>query len=331
MLVPSDLNSEDCFDKYKLFEKLSIENWILPGVYAGVFKTIVWVCPWWSHQIMPGEYSFEIGRNILTNKLAVTCLESYYISEGLFTTRDKLDNVREVKLIVIKLEENEENMKSLREQLFPVEQQLSEVGHFILDFDLDFYSTMNPFVSLYSEAGLYDKLKDLYSISTVPHNLEYQAKLQLALRKTEERKEKLKSLKSIFDFLCEDVNQNLSLYEGPGDELLGSVEDIVTTLRKHYPRVDIDWRLVHDAGCTFDDSDLPHHISSQSEIHSLLRMTEQILDMLGHSPTIVTVSRSSCDDYCPSHQVEEIQSGLLNLLKMKYGKITENHCYMDEG
>lgn len=280
---------------------------------------------------MPGEYSFEIGRNILTNKLAVTCLESYYISEGLFTTRDKLDNVREVKLIVIKLEENEENMKSLREQLFPVEQQLSEVGHFILDFDLDFYSTMNPFVSLYSEAGLYDKLKDLYSISTVPHNLEYQAKLQLALRKTEERKEKLKSLKSIFDFLCEDVNQNLSLYEGPGDELLGSVEDIVTTLRKHYPRVDIDWRLVHDAGCTFDDSDLPHHISSQSEIHSLLRMTEQILDMLGHSPTIVTVSRSSCDDYCPSHQVEEIQSGLLNLLKMKYGKITENHCYMDEG
>ena len=216
-------------------------------------------------------------------------------------------------------------MRSLRDQLLCVEEQVAEVGHFILDFDLDFFSTLNPFVSLYSEAGLYQKLKDLYSINPVPHNLETFAKEKLALKATEDRVELLEKLKCMFDYLA--IDENLSMYEGPGEELVGVVSDIVMTVRKHYPREEIDWRLVHDAGCTFDDSELPHHISNPAQINTLLRMCENLLDLLDQSPTIVTMSRSSCDDYCPPHQVEDIQSGVLNLLKMKYGNITENHCY----
>ena len=41
--------------------------------------------------------------------------------------------------------------------------------------------------------------------------------------------------------------------------------------------MDIDWRMVHDAGCTFDDSELPHHISSKQEIQTLLASTEKLL------------------------------------------------------
>ena len=329
MLIPQDLTSEESLDKYKLFEKLSIENWILPGVYIGVLRTIVWVCPWWCNQIQPGEYSFQIGRNKKTNLLSVTCLESYYISEGLFTTLDNLDNVREVKLIVIKLPEGGDvtGGRDLRDQILSVEEQLAEVDHYILDFDLDFFSTLNPFISLYSEAGLYQKLRDLYSLTPVPANLESEAKVQLAVRATQERLELLDSLSSIFTFL--EADENLSMYEGPGENLTGPVTDIVQSVRKHYPRHHVDWKMVHDAGCTFDDSELPHHISSSAEINSLLRTCEQFLDMLGKVPTIVTISRSSCDDYCPVHQVEDIQSGVLNLLKIKYGNITEHHCYKE--
>jgi len=328
MLIPKDLLPEEAFDKFKLFQKLSIENWILPGAFVGVFSTIVWVCPPWSHQIAPGEYEFQIGRNKLSNTLAVTCLESYYISEGLFTIRSNLDHVKDIKLIVIKLEESPESQTEFKDQLMRVQEQIAEVDHFILDIDLDFFSTLNPFVTLYSEAGLYQKLKDLYTFNPVPQNLEYSAKIEMALKVGDERRETLDKLESIFSYLT--TEENLTMYEGPGSDLVGPVSMLVDSVRKHYPRQEIDWALVHDAGTTFDDSELPHHISSQAEIQTMLRLTEQFLDWLDKAPTIVTISRSSCDDYCPQDQVENIQMGVLTLLKMKFRNVTEHYCYKEE-
>jgi len=325
MLIPKDLVPEEAFDKFKLFQKLSIENWIIPGAFVGVFSTIVWVCPPWSDQIAPGEYEFQVGRNKTTNHISVTCLETYYISEGLFTIRSNLDNVKEVKLIVIKLEENPESQSEFKDQLMRVQEQIAEVDHYILDIDLDFFSTLNPFVTLYHEAGLYEKLKELYSFTPVPQNLEYNSKIRQALLAGDERKEKLDKLESIFNYLCMD--ENLTMYEGPGEELLGDISRLVDSVRKHYPRQEIDWRIVHDAGCTFDDSELPHHVSSKAEIQTMLRLVEQLLDWLDKSPTIITMSRSSCDDYCPPDQVEDIQMGVLSLLKMKFRNVTEHHCY----
>jgi len=328
MLIPKDLSPDEAFDKFLLFQKISIENWILPGAFVGVFSTVVWVCPPWSNQISPGEYSFQIGRNKQTNQLSVTCLESYYISEGLFTIRSNLDNVKDVKLIVIKLEESPEGLTEFKDQLMRVQEQIAEVDHYILDIDLDFFSTLNPFVTLYNEAGLYEKLKALYSFNPVPQNLEYSAKIQLALKAGEERREMLDKLESIFTYLS--MEENLTMYEGPGEDLLGSVSHLVDSVRKHYPRQEIDWRLVHDAGCTFDDSELPHHISNKTEVQTMLRLAEQFLDCLDKPPTLVTVSRSSCDDYCPPDQVEDIQMGVLTLLKMKFRNVTEHHCYKEE-
>ena len=46
-----DLTPEEAWNKRDLFDKLSIENWILPGCFVGIFSTIVWVCPPWSDQV----------------------------------------------------------------------------------------------------------------------------------------------------------------------------------------------------------------------------------------------------------------------------------------
>ena len=81
------------------------------------------------------------------------------------------------------------------------------------------------------------------------------------------------------------------------------------------------------------------------EIQSLLRQTELLLSWLGKQPTVVTVSRSSEDDYCPPDQVltecgvaqqvtpvqvEEIQEGLLGLLHTKYRGLTIVKGYLGE-
>ena len=36
-----------------------------------------------------------------------------------------------------------------KDRLLMVREQIAEVDHFILDIDLDFFSTLNPFVTLY--------------------------------------------------------------------------------------------------------------------------------------------------------------------------------------
>ena len=55
--------------------------------------------------------------------------------------------------------------------------------------------------------------------------------------------------------------------------------------------MDIDWNLVHDAGCTFDDSELPHHVSSKQEIQTLLASTEKLIG----KPTVIENVLSKID------------------------------------
>jgi len=70
-------------------------------------------------------------------------------------------------------------------------------------------------------------------------------------------------------------------------------------------------------------------VSTATEIQALLRQTEALLRWLGKPPTVITVSRSSRDDYCPPYQVEEIQEGLLGLLHTQYRNLTITKGYLD--
>eukprot|EP00088_Acartia_fossae_P041336 TRINITY_DN4324_c0_g1_i10.p1 TRINITY_DN4324_c0_g1~~TRINITY_DN4324_c0_g1_i10.p1 ORF type:complete len:378 (-),score=75.45 TRINITY_DN4324_c0_g1_i10:230-1363(-) len=327
LLIPKDLKPDECYDKYLLFDKISIENWILPGVFAGLFSTIIWVCPPWSNQIKPGVYNFTIGCDKKNGSLGVSCLESYYISEGLYKPQTKLDREREIRLIVLRLDENIQHL-DLKDCIQNVKDQIDEVEHFILDIDLDFYSTLNPFVDLYKDANLYAQLKELYTYQPIPEHLEVGEKIRLGEEYGEARQTMLQSLESIFTFLSQ--NESLDRYEGPGEEYLPKVSRIVESVGKHYPRADIDWIQVHNAGSTFDDSELPHHISSKQEMMALLSSTEKLLDYLAKSPTVITVARSSQDDYCPPFQVEEIQSSVLSLLQMKYPNVKIHFNYQED-
>ena len=130
----------------------------------------------------------------------MTCLETYYISEGLFAPPDQLNNTKTIRLLVLQLVD--ESSIDLSDQLLRVTEQVAEVAHWILDIDLDFYSTLNPFVSLYSAARLYEQLKELYSCAPVPPaNMEAGARMAAAMVLEKERLQHLGWMQSIFNFL----------------------------------------------------------------------------------------------------------------------------------
>ena len=177
MLLPQNLTDQETQDKYDLFERLSIENWILPAAYLGVIDTIIWVCPPWSNQIRTGTHRFKIGKEISSGQVKVTSLESYFLSETIVCRQDEMENLKDVLLLVYKLED--ETMNQQEDVIRTLKRVIQERTSCILDIDLDFFSTTNPFIDMYSKIDLYQRLKKIYVFDTPPlHDLPSEMGLQ---------------------------------------------------------------------------------------------------------------------------------------------------------
>ena len=309
LLLPSDIKASDMSNIYGLYEKLSIENWILPACFLGVIDTIIWIKPPWSTQIKQGHFEFKIGRHKDSQKVLITCIENYFVAEGIICDPADLLDTKDINLYVVELSNEPVNpniLNHLREIL---------VGKpAILDIDLDFFSTRNPFLNLYSEINLYQSLKQIYKFQSVPENLPPGEKLKLALESSQNRKELLDNLDDLTSHLAQGGSANN--YEGDAGEYFHHFSMIQKAIQQNCGKNErIDWKMIHDAGCTCDDTDLPHHVSSNEEISILLRQTRTFLQNLSAQLTVITVARSSLDEFCPENQVEMIQSQLIDLLQ----------------
>ena len=342
LLLPSNLTDSETQDKYELFDRLSIENWILPAVYLGVIDTIMWVCPPWANQIKPGTHRFKIGKEKSSGRIMVNSIESYFLSETIVCHPDELENTKDVLLLVYKLDDCSNQQEDIVRTLKGVMQERSSC---ILDIDLDFYSTTNPFIEMYANINLYQRLKEIYVFDTPPQNEDASnsvtelERLEYALQSCLKRRDLLEKLEDITKHLQE--NGDLNFYSGCGAEFVPDFEKIRKDIKNSYgPNEMIDWSMVHDAGCTCDDSELPHHPSSTDEIRQLIKQTKTFLTSIMDPrtsnqicPTIITVARSSLDDYCPPDQVDMIQCLVEDALKECFGNKKElkfKRGYLDE-
>jgi len=78
--IPSTFRADDIADKHLLLDSLSIENWILPAVFAGYISRVVWVRPKWARQIRTGLFDLAIGKSQGTGSIACSCSEGYFLS-----------------------------------------------------------------------------------------------------------------------------------------------------------------------------------------------------------------------------------------------------------
>lgn len=67
------------------------------------------------------------------------------------------------------------------------------------------------------------------------------------------------------------------------------VQELIELERQHKGMVDTI--LLHEHGCTFDTTGLPHHISSMTEIDEYLAEFEELLTQLNLKPNIITIAR----------------------------------------
>ncbi|NXF91001.1 CE022 protein, partial [Eubucco bourcierii] len=393
LLIPVNMPADTVFDKEALFSELSIENWIMPAVYAGHISQVLWLHPPWAQQISEGKHTFLIGKDVSTTTIRVTGTDHYFLSDGLYVPADQLENQKPLNLHVILInpteasnsqEENGEvaaakrlklntgetasiasasssvalgnldhsspslkkkevqnagtlnkaetlsecpasssprnNEYPIREVIKDVCQILQKGDPYVLDIDLDFFSVKNPFKEMYTQTE-YELLQELYNFKKPDRN----ATEVCLLDCVESRVHQLEDLEAAFADLCdnddEETLQKWASYPGmkPLVQLVHSLKS-----RMESP----DYEMVHQAGLTCDYMELPHHVSSEEEMEGLIQSIKVLLKDLP-KPALVTVARSSLDDYCPSEQVDIIQEKVLSLLGSVYGSLDVQLDYLN--
>ncbi|XP_010183439.1 PREDICTED: UPF0489 protein C5orf22 homolog [Mesitornis unicolor] len=385
LLIPVNMPADTVFDKEALFSELSIENWIMPAVYAGHISQVVWLHPPWAQQILEGKHHFLVGKDVSTTTIRVTGTDHYFLSDGLYVPADQLENQKPLNLHVIlvkpteasnnqeengevasakKLKLNTDDTAStasasssvvpgdlghstpslktkevqnastpdkaetlsecstsgslrnsgcpIREIVKDVCQVLQKGDAYVLDIDLDFFSVKNPFKEMYTQTE-YELLQELYSFQKPHRNAAEESLLDCV----ENRVHQLEDLEAAFADLCdsddEETLQKWASYPG-----MKSLVQLVHSLKTRMESP--DYEMVHQAGLTCDYVELPHHVSTEEEIEGLIQSIKILLKDMP-KPTLVTVARSSLDDYCPSEQVGIIQEKILGLLGSVYGAL----------
>ena len=299
MCVPRQMPAEIVFERRTLLESLSIENWIVPMMYAKHLKEVVWVRPNWARQIIDGHHNFLVGES--DNKIFLNSTLDYFLTDGGYKDEKSLNNSKEVTVHVSEVNES-------------LNELISDGMNWILDIDLDYFSTLNPFMSLYPKAQTYEKLQKIFRMEK-----DYDVDdLESVSRFVEERNRQLDFFETIFQHMAQNGSLEKFQCKDPSmKEKFNLVEELIECLCQHYSIYDIDWFIVNDAGCTCDDDEhqLPHHESSEEEIQQLIGKFEKFLKSLKHPPTLITVARSSLDGYTPLHQVDTIQNQVVQALR----------------
>ncbi|KAJ8337021.1 hypothetical protein SKAU_G00382410 [Synaphobranchus kaupii] len=103
LLIPVNMPADTVFDKEALFSELSIENWVMPMVYAGHVSHVMWLHPYWAQQIKEGEHSMCVGRDSSTTTIRVTSTDDYFLSDGLYVPQHQLENPKPLRLSVVQV------------------------------------------------------------------------------------------------------------------------------------------------------------------------------------------------------------------------------------
>ncbi|KAG9356125.1 hypothetical protein JZ751_000969 [Albula glossodonta] len=320
----------------------------MPMVYAGHVSHVMWLHPYWAQQIKEGEHSMCVGRDSSTTTIRVTSTDDYFLSDGLYVPQDHLENPKPLRLSVIQVnpmelgEETGERAppKRPRKQAPGAEEvgtaAEAETCNDRLQPPGGSRDTVRPngggdrprAYSPQAEAGSTAKSKAGSALPecndrlpppggsrhTSSSNGDREKPGACSPQSTDElqdcverRVRQLEDLETAFaDLIDDDGEETLGRWAtDPRRRILvclGTTEAFIK--------------------CKPDESER----GDEEEIQRLVRAVCLILQALP-KPTLVTVSRSSLDEYCPPGQVDSIQNQILSTLESLYGTLAVHREY----
>lgn len=271
-----------------------------------------------------GDYDIRVGDS--DGFIRCDSYLEYFLGEATYQPARKLNNIKSVDLSVFTLDAMalDRNDWNQRQRIFGATNANDSLATsnetFILDIDLDFFSTDNPFKKMFESSGTYELLKPIFRGDFFQKTFDKTTAEDELITFTAQRSHYIDCLENVF----KQLEANVGVEHVQFNDCLQPVKGKLIALIEHIKQTSADesaigWKTYFDAGCTFDSNELPAHISSSDEITALIQLFKRFLRELKSSPSVITISRSSEDDYCPPHQVDHIQTVVLEAIADVYG------------
>lgn len=279
---------------------IDIASFQLAAVRAGLVDRVLWVRPAWAPQIPDGEHRFRLGAGV-DGYLRVDSPLDYYVLNGVWAPGVALNATRELSLRVLQLDPA------------PGDGLLVPAGRpYILDIDLDIFSTRNPAVDNLRDAGF--SAEEIATIRRVfaRENLDLD-------ENPAERQRDLAAIEAAIQTVTGG-----DWYEIPGAALRlwwygispGELYELFDLLDgKSYQQIDV---LVSQGRTAVG---VPVHKSEQAEIEAALAALEGLTSRRLERPALVTIARSMKDGFTHPFWLGPVETGVLEVLEKTHGPL----------
>ena len=294
--VPGGMPSED----RSLQTSIDIASFQLAAVRAGIINRVIWLRPRQALQLPDGELRFHLGTG-KRGRILVDSPEDYYVLSRAYAPLSELRNPVTMEIGVVALKKLAEGGTLPRLE-----------APWILDIDLDFFSTRNPAVDQMLAVG--------YKREAVEQIQKIFGRENLSLSEDpRERQADIKAIKTgldqlIFGAWYEIPGGLLSLWWrgiGPGD--VWELFDILGTASE----TQIDVLLKNGETLV----GIPEYYAGDEEILRAIGELESVLRAHKSSPGLITLARSMHDGFTHPDKLPLIESETLKMLARVYRKV----------
>lgn len=210
MLIDRKLKGEEARSGRHVLPLLQIENWIVPAAAAGHISRVVWLRPPWASQFRDDTRAILVGDHPTSGQLRVDCKEPYYLSDALYSSQ--LVNERQFIFTSAELSDRDALLAGDENNIQKLVKNLNISQPYVLDIDLDFFSTGNPFLGLYESINVYDRLQPIFEFKLPDDN-----ETETIDKVVASRERQLEELEHLFQHL--EQYENLDEYEGEKSQL----------------------------------------------------------------------------------------------------------------
>ncbi|KAL7681650.1 hypothetical protein Plhal304r1_c055g0140621 [Plasmopara halstedii] len=336
----ANIDTNVIFDPEKLYDTLDesiagIAEFLLPLVFAGHVNQITWLKPSWATQMPCGAFQkLKVGRRNLNGAMGVTCGLPHFVEDELYCSVEEMNpsSTKAWDLFVTEMKSSFDDGATVATNAISTARTNTEA--FILDIDLDYFSTWNPFrkglemhidhaaMKIVTQVFTSVRYKVTPLDSMQPKQRDFERReFGLWMNRLEAADKMENASKRTLEF--NQVVDKLAQFYPQDVNAARILVDFIQVLEQYRGNQDARYDI-WSAGSFLD---LPHHESSLKEIEYMVNELEQFLRTHAlASPAMVIIAKSTGDEFLPPHQENVVLSSVLRMLKKVIGELSIKVC-----